>query len=84
MYNNMVKFFFGFQPDYAGVYIKPCLPKGWASVSMAANARGTKYRIRIHDMDGAQRKMFVNGNEVKGNFIPYRKEKQLDVEIRGN
>lgn len=82
MYNNAVKLFFGFQPDYKGVHIRPCLPGAWKSVSMNTHLRGVQYRIRINNPIGVDPKLVVNGHAIEGDFIPYRDAGLVNVEVK--
>jgi cellobiose phosphorylase len=82
MYNNMIKYFFGFQPGYTGVRFRPCLLEAWRSVSMVTNLRETQYRLKITKVDREKTTMVVNGTPTGSDFIPYRNEKIIDEEIR--
>jgi cellobiose phosphorylase len=81
MYNNVVKLFFGLQPDYTGVHIRPCLPQEWKSVSMVTHLRNTQYNVKINNLRGVNKELVVNGREIEGDFVPYSNEALVNVEV---
>ena len=82
MYNNVIKLIFGFQPDYKGVYIKPCLPAEWKSVSMKTHLRGVQYYLKISNSGGSKKTLLVNEKEIAGDFIAYCDEPVMNLEMR--
>jgi cellobiose phosphorylase len=81
MYRDMVNLMVGFQPDYKGVYIKPCIPDEWNDMSISTTLRGVKYNVKI-TRSCCGKGMTVNGKAAEGNYIPYGGEKEYDVEVR--
>ena len=95
MYKNMVNNMLGLQPGYNGLYINPCIPGDWDSVSVETMLRGYEYNISIKrdettgksaDADnagGAVKKITVNGESLTSAFIPYgyKNFNTLEIEI---
>ncbi len=75
----------GVQPDYEGLCIDPCIPKGWPELRILRRFRGVDYRITVRNPSGVSRgvqRMKVNGETISGNTIPFTKEQGVvDVEI---
>jgi cellobiose phosphorylase len=63
----------GVKPDYDGLRIDPCIPRGWRSYRVVRRFRGTVYEISVSNPDGVSsgvRSLKVNGREVEGNVVP--------------
>lgn len=70
---NISQHILGICPDYDGLRIDPCVPKGFGSYTVSRRFRGAMYRIHISNPDHVEkgiRKLTVNGKEVSGNLIP--------------
>ena len=62
----------GIVPDYAGLRIDPCVPRGWDSFRVVRRFRGTLYEIDVLNPEGAGRgvqSLRVNGQEIEGNLV---------------
>jgi len=62
----------GVRPDYDGLVVDPCLPKGSGDRTVLRKLRGAVYRVRIHG--GGPRsavRLRVGGQPVAGNLVPY-------------
>jgi cellobiose phosphorylase len=62
----------GIVPEYAGLRINPCVPRGWESFRVVRRFRGTLYEIDVRNPDGAGhgvRCMAVDGRRVEGNLV---------------
>lgn len=78
------QYILGIQPDYNGLRINPCIPKGWKSFSVTRKWRGSEYHILVKNPNGASkgvRKLIVDGKEVAGNTIPYLAPGIYKVEV---
>ena len=63
----------GVQPDYDGLRIDPCIPRGWGSFRVTRRFRDAVYEITVLNPDGVcggVRAMTVDGRAVPGNLIP--------------
>ena len=63
----------GIRPDYGGLRIDPCIPRGWHSYRVTRRFRGAGYEIAVTNPDGACsgiRSLKVDGQEVEGNVVP--------------
>jgi len=66
----------GIQPEYKGLTINPCIPADWKGFSASRKFRGTVVNITVQNPKGIEKgvaKLSVNGEELKGNFIPAEK-----------
>jgi cellobiose phosphorylase len=62
----------GIVPDYTGLRIDPCIPRGWESFRAVRRFRGTLYEIDVRNPDGAGRgvrSLTVDGHQVEGNLV---------------
>ncbi len=63
----------GIKPDYGGLRIDPCIPRGWGSYRVTRRFRGVVYEIAVSNPDGVcggVRSLKVDGREVEGNVVP--------------
>ena len=76
---------FGIKPDYTGLKVDPCIPKGWKGFDVVRKFRGTTYEISVKNPGGVctgVKKMLVDGKEIIGNVIPVEQSKKtVKVEI---
>ncbi|HPR33033.1 MAG TPA: hypothetical protein PLK12_13090 [Prolixibacteraceae bacterium] len=73
------QYILGLQPDYDGLRIDPCVPDTWKEFSMTRRFRNKHFSIRVKNENGVQKgvaRMFVNGEQLDGNFIPQDKMKE--------
>jgi cellobiose phosphorylase len=63
----------GIRPDYAGLYVDPCIPPDWKGFSASRRFRGQMFHITVHNPHGAGKgvaEMRVDGKLIPGNLIP--------------
>ncbi|MGZ4381329.1 MAG: GH36-type glycosyl hydrolase domain-containing protein [Gaiellaceae bacterium] len=63
----------GIRPDYDGLRIDPCVPRGWGSFQVTRRFRDVVYEITVLNPDGVcggVRSMTVDGSPVPGNLVP--------------
>lgn len=63
----------GMRPDFYGLKIAPSVPKEWESFEIDKDFRGCHLHITVHNPGHAEsgfKKMTVNGEELKENYIP--------------
>jgi len=71
----------GIKPDYDGLQIEPHLPKEMKNVKVTRIYRGIKYNIEILN-NHAPYQMIVDGKEIEGTTIPYKKSlKEVNVKV---
>jgi cellobiose phosphorylase len=64
----------GIQPDYHGLIIDPCIPSAWKQFKVTRRFRNKHLNILVKNESGVQKgvkKMMMNGEEIKGNRIPF-------------
>ncbi|MBK8802042.1 MAG: glycosyl transferase [Fibrobacteres bacterium] len=64
---------FGIKPDFAGLMVDPCIPKGWPGFKATRKFRGATYQIEVKNPKGVCKgvvKATVDGKEVAGNILP--------------
>ena len=68
----------GCRPEFDGLRIDPCIPKEWNGLTVERTFRGVKYIIEVKNpehINKGVRYLLVNGMEVPGNLIPFKKSK---------
>ena len=74
----------GIKPDYNGLLIDPCIPSSVKEYQVNRKFRGTMYHITVKNNSGSQKgvkKLIVNGKEIPIGVIPYKKAKEVNVEV---
>ncbi len=73
----------GIQPDFDGLRVNPCVPKGWKKFTVTRRYRGTNYVITVKNPKGVcsgVKEIKVDGQKVSGNLIPHDPQKKtVDV-----
>ena len=81
MYYAATQYILGFRTDYDGLTIDPCIPSSWDGFKMTRIYRGIKCHLTVK-RSGTQYKLMVDGEEMKGKYIPYELlEGKTEVEI---
>lgn len=63
----------GMRPDFYGLRIAPSIPKTWDSFEIEKDFRGKHLHILVKNpahLESGCSKLLVNGQEIKGNYIP--------------
>ena len=71
----ITQFILGIRPDYDGLVIDPCVPKGWKHYEIRRKFRDAEYDIVIDNPDGVSRgvkSLLLNGKPVDGNLVPHQ------------
>jgi cellobiose phosphorylase len=74
----------GIQPDYNGLTIEPCIPGNWKQFSVTRRFRNKLFHINVQNNEGKQhgiKKLILNGEELKNNFIPIEKMRDTNEVI---
>ncbi len=75
----------GIQPDFEGLKINPCIPKGWDSYSVVRRFRGSNYKIYISNpskVSSGIKSITVDGNAITGRVLPvFNDGKDHDVKV---
>src|SRR6478736_4903122 len=72
-YQAGVKYILGIMPNYGGLEINPCIPKGWDGFSVRRQFRGAEYLIEVTNPEHVSkgvRKLVVDGVAIAGSVIP--------------
>lgn len=81
MYYAATQYILGFRTDYNGLTIDPCIPSSWDGFKMTRIYRGIKCHLIVKRCDTPY-KLMVDGEEMKGKYIPYELLKgKTEVEI---
>jgi cellobiose phosphorylase len=81
------QYILGFQPEYGGLRIDPCIPAAWKGFKMTRIFRGKKLLVEVQNPFGTQKgvkKLLLNGKPLPGNFIPSEQllaENRVQVEM---
>ncbi|SKA67018.1 cellobiose phosphorylase [Eubacterium uniforme] len=71
---NVSQHILGVYPTHKGLQVNPCVPKGFGDFTLTRKYRNTTYNIEVVNPDNVEKgvkEMYVNGNLVSGNIIPY-------------
>ena len=63
----------GMRPDFYGLRIAPSIPKAWDNFEIDKDFRGKHLHILVKNpahLESGCSKLLVNGQEIKGNYIP--------------
>jgi cellobiose phosphorylase len=75
----------GVKPEFSGLQIDPCIPKGWKEFKVTRQYRGVEYQVKVLNPKGVSRgvkELKVDGKMVAGNIIPPAKDKKtVQVEV---
>ena len=69
----ITQYILGIRPDYNGLLIDPCIPKGWNGFSVTRKFRGATYHIEIQNPDNISKgvsKIIVDEEKISGNILP--------------
>ena len=72
VYRAITEYIMGFHPEYDGITVDPCVPKGWKNVSMTRRFRGDIYRLEIVNDNNKSKgigKLYVDGIETENKKI---------------
>jgi len=82
---NISQYILGVYPTHTGLSIDPCVPDGFGDFTLTRRYRDAVYHINVKNPDNVQKgvkKLLVDGEEVTGTVIPYRKGKlSYEVEV---
>lgn len=76
---NISQYILGVYPTHHGLQINPCIPNGFGDFKITREYRGVCYHIEVHNPNQVQKgisSLEVDGQSIKGNIIPYDKEKE--------
>ena len=77
---NVSQYILGIQPQYSGLGIDPCVPKGFGDFKLHRKFRGADYEIEVQNPDQVEKgikKLIVDGKEVEGNIVPFEDGKKV-------
>ncbi|HMY38981.1 MAG TPA: glycosyl transferase, partial [Marinagarivorans sp.] len=69
----ITQYILGVKPDYNGLGINPCIPKGWKGFKVSRKYRGATYNIEVKNPNGVSKgiaSITVDGQAVQGNVLP--------------
>lgn len=82
---NISQYILGIQPTLQGLKVEPCVPGDFGDFTVTRKYRGVTYHIQVSNPDHVEKgvaSMTVDGTAVKGNLIPFSKEKdQVEVKV---
>ncbi len=69
MYLAATQYILGIRPEYKGLCIDPQIPTDWDGFRASRKCRGKTYNITVKK--GTDRGLFLNGEKLEGNIIPW-------------
>lgn len=74
VFRAVIEYMLGFQPDFDGFYVNPCIPSIWNECSLERTFRKNRYVLKIKNPDNIEKGvkiLSVDGVLQESNFIPY-------------
>lgn len=75
MFYSATQYILGIRPEYEGLKIDPCLPKGWNNFSVKRQFRAASYQIEVTNPNNISKgtvSISVDGVAITGNVVPYQ------------
>ncbi|MCR6651613.1 MAG: glycosyl transferase [Cellvibrionaceae bacterium] len=69
----ITQYILGVKPDYNGLSVNPCIPKGWKGFQITRKYRGATYHINVTNPNGVSKgikSVTVDGKAVDGHVLP--------------
>ncbi len=69
----ITQYILGVKPDYNGLGVNPCIPKGWKGFKVSRKYRGATYNIEVKNPNGVSKgiaSITVDGQAIQGNVLP--------------
>jgi len=63
----------GIRPQYNGLLVDPCIPKGWTKFTVIRHFRNAIYKIRVENPDNVSKgikDVIVDGQKLKSSLLP--------------
>jgi cellobiose phosphorylase len=79
MYIAFTQHILGIKPVLEGLMIDPCIPGKWQGYKATRVFRGCKYNIEC--IKSKNRRVLLDGQEIRGNVIPPQKAKECKVVV---
>lgn len=70
---TLSQYIFGVRPDYDGLIVDPCIPKGWKTFSVSRKFRNSIYNVTVNNPNNVSKgvkALKVDGRLINGNKIP--------------
>ena len=80
------EFILGVKPDYDGLTVDPCIPKGWKGYTVTRRFRGATYTIEVKNPKGVEKgvaSVTVDGKPIAGQTVPHTPGKHKVVVTLG-
>ena len=71
------QYILGIKPDWSGLRIDPCVPKGWKTFKVTRRFRGARYEITVENPSGVEKgvtSVTLDGKDIGGNVVPAQEE----------
>ena len=81
VFRTVVEGFLGLRFTFGGFNLCPAFPSEWDKASLTLERNGTVYNISIESNNSGDKKIFVNGKQIKGDFVPFIEDKTVDIRI---
>lgn len=81
LFRTVVEGFFGLRYAYGGFILRPAFPSEWDKAAMSLERNGTVYNISIINNNSGNKKIFIDGKEIEGDFIPFAEDKQTEIRV---
>lgn len=75
-YYTACTYILGFQPDYGGFRLDPCIPSAWKEISYKRRFRSREINVKVENPDGKQKgikQILLNGKDAGSDYIGFEK-----------
>lgn len=80
----VIEHMLGAKATVDGIQITPCIPAEWKQFNLKRKFNNALYEIKISNPLGVQlgvKEIYVNGNKINGNLLPYKEGENFTVEV---
>lgn len=69
----IAQYILGIRPEYDGLLIDPCIPRGWDGFVIERKFRNTVYQITVQNpkhVSKSVKEILIDDKKIKGNILP--------------
>lgn len=81
LYKTVVEGFLGLRYEYGGFNLSPAFPSTWDKAAVKVERENTTYNINIKNINTGNKKIFVDGKQIEGSFVPFCDKNEVNIVI---
>ncbi len=81
-YYAATQYILGLRTHYKGLVVDPCIPAEWVKFKAVRRFRGKMLNIEVINKEHREKgisKIILNGEEIKGTLVPFKKMKENNI-----